>query len=58
MGVVSPADADFSPQGIRYVDLVNPTIRNNRILNRTVANNSYESIGSHTGSALISRSLE
>jgi hypothetical protein len=56
MGVVSPDVADFSPQGIRYVDLVDPTIRNNRILNRTVANNSYESIGTHTGSVLISRS--
>jgi hypothetical protein len=55
MGVVSPEDPDFSPEGIRYVNLVNPTIRNNRILNRTIANNSYLSIGKHTGSVLISR---
>jgi hypothetical protein len=53
----SDADANFSPEGIRYVNLVNPTIINNRILNRTIANNSYLSIGTHTGSVLISRNL-
>jgi hypothetical protein len=37
------------------VNLVNPTIRNNRILNRTIDNKSYLSIGKHTGSVLISR---
>jgi hypothetical protein len=55
MGVVSPEDPNFSGQGIRYVNLVNPTIRNNRILNRTIDNKSYLSIGKHTGSVLISR---
>jgi hypothetical protein len=54
MGVVSPPDANFSPQGIRFTGLVNSTIRNNRILNRTVSNNSYQDNGSNTG-CLISR---
>jgi Right handed beta helix region len=57
MGVVSPPDANFCPFGIKYVSMVNPTIRNNRILNRTVANPAYVSSGSHSGSILISRSL-
>lgn len=44
------------PFGIKYVDLINPTIRNNRILNRT-ANSSYITSGTHTGNKLISRNL-
>jgi hypothetical protein len=57
MGVVNPENPDFCSHGIRFSNLVNPTIRNNRIINRTVANPSYESVGTHTGSVLISRSL-
>ena len=57
MGVVSPNDVDVSPYGIKYIDLVNPTIRNNRIINRTTAPNpNYISEGTHTGIKLISRS--
>jgi hypothetical protein len=57
MGVKSPDDALFSPYGIRYQDSTNLTLRNNRIINRTTANSSYEASDSHTGSVLISRSL-
>jgi hypothetical protein len=56
MGVVSPPDADVSAQGIRCSDIINSTIRDNRIINRTVANNSYQINGTNTGS-LISKSL-
>jgi hypothetical protein len=57
MGVTSPADAHFSPYGIKYENSVNFTLRDNRILNRTLGNESYVSLGSHTGTKLISHSL-
>jgi hypothetical protein len=50
------ADPDLSPEGIRYGGLVNPTIRNNRIINRT-ANSPYFDSGGHSGTQLISRNL-
>jgi hypothetical protein len=50
------ANALFSPSGIRYVSLVNPTIQNNRIINRTTANPSYEASGTQTGTINISYS--
>ena len=56
MGVVSPADAHFSPSGISYDGTnVNLTLRNNRIRNRTVANPNYVVSGSQTGTKRISR---
>ncbi len=56
MGVVSPADADYSAQGIRWSGIINSEVRNNRIVNRTVANNSYQDNGTNTGS-VFSKSL-
>ena len=57
MGKLDPDDDDFSTHGIRYNNLVNPTIIHNRIINRTTNNPSYESTGTHTGTVLISRNL-
>jgi hypothetical protein len=56
MGVTSPESALFSPYGIKYIGGVNLTLRNNRIMNKTLANPSYTSSGSQTGTTLISRS--
>lgn len=57
MGKLDPDDDDFSTHGIRYSDLVNPTIVDNHVINRTTNNPSYESTGTHTGTVLISRNL-
>jgi hypothetical protein len=57
MGVTSPENAAFSPFGIKYNISENLTLRDNKIINRTVANPSYIESGSHTGTKLISRSL-
>jgi hypothetical protein len=48
MGEVSPPDANFSPEGIRFNSLVNPYIRNNRIINRS-GHPSYVNNGSNSG---------
>jgi hypothetical protein len=58
MGVVDPEDPKFSPYGIALVGTTNdnPTVRNNRIRNRTVANPNYVLSGSRTGNVLISKS--
>ena len=53
MGVVSPEDADVSPYGIKHIDLINPTIINNRVVNRTVANPDIVSEGTNTGTIRI-----
>jgi len=53
MGVKSPEDAKFSPYGIKYISMVNPTIRNNMTVNRTPANSSYIDKGGHTGNIVI-----
>jgi len=50
------ADTDVSPYGIRYSDLVNPVIRENRIINRNATNPNYTTTGSITGTKIISRS--
>ena len=56
MGVVSPADANFSPFGIKYAGTnVNLQLRNNRIRNRTVSNPNYVASGSQTGTKRISK---
>jgi parallel beta-helix repeat protein len=53
MGKVSPSSSNFSPFGIKYVDMENPTIVKNTILNRTSSNPSYVSTGKHSGKRLI-----
>jgi Right handed beta helix region len=49
MTVTSPADAHFSPYGIKYISVTNSMIRNNRIINTTAGNPSYSASGTNTG---------
>jgi hypothetical protein len=58
MGVTNPENALFSPYGINYQDSVNLTLRSNTIINRTLANPAYATSGTHTGTKLISNSLQ
>jgi len=59
MGVTSPDNALFSPNGIRYGNLTGCIIMGNRIINRTTAPNpSYERKGGSTQTnCIISRNL-
>jgi len=52
MGVTSPDNAWYSNYGIRLENLINSKVQNNRIINATTANSSYQSSGTHTGSKI------
>jgi parallel beta-helix repeat protein len=49
MNVTSPANADYCWYGIRYESLTNCRIKRNEIINNTLANSSYSSVGTSTG---------